>query len=301
MGGSVATLQGTNPWVTVNSAGSVTATNQVAGSVLNVNVSGSVAAFQGGNRVTSLVSTVPSSVIVGASIFGQLPAGTAVLGSVATLQGTNPWTTVHSAGSITSITIPAGSVLNANISGSVAAVRTGQLGTVMASIAGTYAAGAASVVSALGLLRMGVRNDTLASTLGDTTYQPTTLGPVGETITANAPITKWISGSASLLTAVGGSIIAIAAPGAGVFQYITGIQFSGFGSQSVLLTVAAGLNSTGSTIGRYVVPAGGSNSAFMLVNGIKTGPNTAITTSIGGSAAITSSVYVAIQGFTSTT
>lgn len=67
--GSVAALQGTNPW----------------------NMAGSVAAFQAGTRTTSLVSTVPSSVIVGASLFGQLPTGTAVLGSVAALQGTNPW------------------------------------------------------------------------------------------------------------------------------------------------------------------------------------------------------------------
>src|SRR3990167_5248745 len=48
--GSVAVLQGTNPWV----VGSISGT-------------------------------------VGSSIVGQLPGGTAVLGSVATLQGTNPW------------------------------------------------------------------------------------------------------------------------------------------------------------------------------------------------------------------
>ena len=59
-------------------------------------IAGSVVAFQGGTQVTSLVSTIPSSVIVGASIFGQLPAGTAVLGSVVTLQGTNPWVIVGS-------------------------------------------------------------------------------------------------------------------------------------------------------------------------------------------------------------
>lgn len=100
--GSVAVLQGTSPW---NIAGSVAAT------ITNttINVSGSVIGFQGtspwvvnfqnssllagqiGTRVSSLVSTIPSSVIVGASIFGQLPAGTAVLGSVAALQGTLPW------------------------------------------------------------------------------------------------------------------------------------------------------------------------------------------------------------------
>lgn len=123
--GSVVAFQGTTPWVTVGSvyqgtgwSGSVaaiivggsiatattnssvmllTGTNMV-GSVAAYQgsvpwaISGSVAAFQAGTNITSIVSTVPSSVIVGASIFGQLPAGTAVLGSVATLQGTNPWT-----------------------------------------------------------------------------------------------------------------------------------------------------------------------------------------------------------------
>ena len=101
IGGSVVAFEGAG-W-----SGSVAAliTNT------NVNVSGSVAAFKLGTWVTSLVSTVPSSVIVGTSIFGQLPAGTAPLGSVAVLQGTNPW----------------------NISGSVAAF---QAGTVITSISG---------------------------------------------------------------------------------------------------------------------------------------------------------------------
>lgn len=78
----------------------------------NLNVGGSVISFQGGTIVTSLVSTIPSSVIVGTSIFGQLPAGTAVLGSVATLQGTNPWTVVTPAASITSVTTPGGSIMS---------------------------------------------------------------------------------------------------------------------------------------------------------------------------------------------
>lgn len=112
--GSVATLQGTNPWVIVGSvygAGSVvafqpnpsvfqalvglmsTSASVITAPITNQNVSGSVVSFQAGTQITSLVSTVPSSVIVGTSIFGQLPAGTAPLGSVATLQGTNPWIT----------------------------------------------------------------------------------------------------------------------------------------------------------------------------------------------------------------
>lgn len=67
--GSVAALQATNPW----------------------NIAGSVAAFQAGTQITSLVSTIPSSVLVGASLFGQLPAGTAMIGSIAAYQGSVPW------------------------------------------------------------------------------------------------------------------------------------------------------------------------------------------------------------------
>lgn len=111
--GSVVSFQGTSPWLIVPTSGSITA-------------------LQGGTQITSLVSTVPSSVIVGASVFGTVPvtqvtspwvtvptsgsviatqAGTwstsvmtnvitsiatagQVMGSVATLQGTNPWKTV---------------------------------------------------------------------------------------------------------------------------------------------------------------------------------------------------------------
>lgn len=97
--GSVATLQGTNPWI-------------IVGSVYGA---GSVVSFQGGTQVTSLVSTIPSSVIVGASIFGQLPAGTAVLGSIATLQGTNPWIIT---GSVQGSFSPSG---NQSVSGTVGA------------------------------------------------------------------------------------------------------------------------------------------------------------------------------------
>lgn len=75
-------------------AGALLTVGSVSGSVGivgNPSVSGTVATTQQGAWTTSLVSTIPSSVIVGASIFGQLPAGTAPLGSVAVLQGTNPF------------------------------------------------------------------------------------------------------------------------------------------------------------------------------------------------------------------
>jgi len=102
--GSVTVLQGTNPWA----IGSISGTVDIGA------IPGSVLSQQLGTRIASVISSAPSSMLTGASIFGQLPAGTAVLGSVATLQGTNPW---NIAGSV--ITYPGAGF------GSVQAVQSG--------------------------------------------------------------------------------------------------------------------------------------------------------------------------------
>jgi len=108
--GSVVAFPGTNPWPVVN-VGSVISTNigsiitTQIGSVITTfkdssliavitskpSISGTVAVTEQGTWISSIVNTVPSSVLVGTSIFGQLPAGSAPLGSVAALQGTLPW------------------------------------------------------------------------------------------------------------------------------------------------------------------------------------------------------------------
>lgn len=262
--GSVVSLQGTTPWI-------------VVGSVYG---SGSVVAFQGGTRITSIVSTVPSSVIVGASIFGQLPAGTAPLGSVATLQGTNPWV-VTNVGSIVSINT--GSIISLNI-GSVITVWQSP------SIVGTYAEDAVHTTGEKGIFALQVRNDTMSSvTSADGDYSPIAGGPVGETITANAPITKWVRGTADLRVVLGASVTAIPAQGASIFTYITGIQLANMGSASVLVTFGGGL---GSILGYSIAPAGG-GSNILYPNALKTGENSAFTASISG----TASVLVSAQGF----
>src|SRR3990167_7749324 len=102
---SVATLQGTNPWtVTGNSSvqvvGAVPTTSVVV--VPGVGVLGSVATLQGTNpwfvQLTSgsvITTGGNSSVQVNNIVTGQssvyLIPGVGVLGSIATLQGTNPW------------------------------------------------------------------------------------------------------------------------------------------------------------------------------------------------------------------
>lgn len=260
----------------------------ISGTV-TVSVLGTVPTTQAGTVITSLVSTIPSSVIVGTSIFGQLPAGTAPIGSVATLQGTNPWVVINT-GSV--ITTQVGSVITVPQSSSVLAVPVGSVITVLQSpsVVGTYAEDAAHTSGEKGIFVMQVRNDTLSSiTSADGDYSPVAGGPVGETITANAPITKWVRGTADLRVVLGASVTAIAAQGASVFTYITGVQVANMGSASVLVTLAGGL---GSILGYTIAPAGG-GSNILYPNALKTGENSAFTASISG----TASVLVSAQGF----
>lgn len=83
---------------TVNAVQSGTVITSIAGipqasvhGTVNTSILGTVPVTESGTWNVSIISTIPSSVIVGASIFGQLPGGTAVVGSIAALQGTNPW------------------------------------------------------------------------------------------------------------------------------------------------------------------------------------------------------------------
>lgn len=270
----------------VNTAGSVVAF-QGAG------WSGSVAAVQAGTRITSLISTVPSSVIVGTSIFGQLPAGTAMVGSVVAYQGVTPWIETFSNSSI--LAVPVGSTIAILQSSSLFSA---QQGTWRVSVAGGYTAGQASVVSAVGLLNLAVRNDTMASTLSaDAQYSPLVVGPVGEIITANAPITKWISGTQSVLGPgqFGPSVIVLAAAGAGKFNYVTGLQIANFSAPSVLVTL---YSATDSILGRLVAPSGGTMVQIYYSNPLKTLANTGFTASVFGT---NSSIFLSAQGFTSTT
>lgn len=148
----------------------------VTGSV-QAAVSGSVAAVQIGTRVTSIVSITPSSVLVGASIFGQLPAGTAVLGSVAALQGTNPW----------------------NVAGSVAAF---QAGTQITSVSGNV-----TVVSSIA----GGIFPVSGSVAAVVTNFPTTQNVSGSVV-ATQGTNPWVIGSIVGTVFVAGSVAAIGTP-----------------------------------------------------------------------------------------
>lgn len=293
--GSVSALQGTNPWTIVHPAASITSVTNPAGSITAVSATAlagsiiSVAMVAG--SIAAVSATAPA---------GSVMATNQVAGSIMSVSATQP------AASIMSVTNPGGSVTgvrtdNASIIATFqnSSLFSAQQGTWRVSVAGGYTAGAASVVNAVGFLNFGVRNDALASTLAaDAQYQPLVVGPVGEMIVANSPISKWVRGTASIMTSAGGSVLVITAPAAGVFTYLTGVQYGGFGPQSVLLTISGGL---GSVLGQYAIPAGGSQVVGFLPNAIKSGPGTAVTASIGGAGATTSSVYIGLQGFSSNT
>lgn len=276
-------------------------------SVITVWQNSSIQAVQAGTRITSVISSTPSSMLVGASIFGQLPAGTAPLGSVAALQGTNPWAVVN-VGSIISIntgsiiTTNTGSVIVVFQSSSVIAVATGSVVSVPSnnsvltiwqspSIVGSYAEDTAAATGDKGLFVLGVRNDTLSSvTSADGDYSSFVLGPAGEHIVANAPLTKWVQGTADMRgPATIHSVAVIAAQGASIFTYVTGVQVVNFGPSSVIVTFSG---ATSSVIGYTIAPAGG-GSNIVYPNALKTNANGAFSASISGLA----SVLVSAQGF----
>ena len=197
-----------------------------ASGVLPVIVPGSIAAAQIGTRISSLVSTIPSSVIVGASIFGQLPAGTAVLGSVATLQGTNPW-------------IVTGSVQTVATNTSVLVLNNPLVitGSVQGAGGGTQYAESDVVATATGTAIM-FKKDISASTIAIVSPQnplPTSVqGTVGASIIGTVPITV-VDGTriSSLVSTVPSSVLV----GASIFGTAPVTQ-SGTWIQSVIGAIA---------------------------------------------------------------
>ena len=197
-----------------------------ASGVLPVIVPGSIAAAQIGTRISSLVSTIPSSVIVGASIFGQLPAGTAVLGSVATLQGTNPW-------------IVTGSVQTVATNTSVLVLNNPLVitGSVQGAGGGTQYAESDVVATATGTAIM-FKKDISASTIAIVSPQnplPASVqGTVGASIIGTVPITV-VDGTriSSLVSTVPSSVLV----GASIFGTAPVTQ-SGAWSQSVVGIIA---------------------------------------------------------------
>lgn len=243
---------------------------------------GSVVSFQSGTRVTSLVSTVPSSVMVGASIFGQLPAGTAMLGSVAAYQGAVPWVVNFQNSSI--IAINAGSVI---------AIPAGSVITVLQapSIVGTYAEDAASASGDKGLFNLGVRNDTLSSLVSaDLDYGGQAQDAMGRQI-----IKPFASEDATIISFTGsvvsGSVTLIQASALGKKSYITDYWITNTGSTLGVVTFKDG---SASVIGYGSAPAtSGSNSQGINIP-LKTANAQDLTFSVSPSQSI---LYLTVKGY----
>ncbi len=283
---SVATLQGTNPWVVQLTSGSVITT--------------------GGNSSVQVVGQMPPQSVSGVGTFSIDPVGSGSIiakltnSSVTALQGTNPWfvqltsgsvittggnSSVQVVGQIPPTSVSGVGLFNVNPTGNGSVITTFSNSP---SIVGTYAEDSGHVTADKGIFMLGVRNDTMSSiTSADLDYTPWTTGPVGEGITANSPITKWISGQTSVM--YGTSVQAIAPQGDSVFTYITGLQLANPSANASLVKITGGL---GSVLGWTIAPAnGGSNIVFP--NALKTGENSGISASISG----VSSVYVTLEGF----
>lgn len=240
----------------------------------NVNTSGSVVAFQGGGWTASIVNTVPSSVLVGASIFGQLPAGTAVLGSVATLQGTNPW------------------FITGSIQGGVSIL--GGTVTVTGTVADSanVAEDVAHVDGQIGKFVLGVRNDTVASFAGSNgDYTPHGFDSAGRTVIKPfAPEEARIEGYISLTSTSMTTLVAAA--GAGLKNYITDIWAANTGATTTLLTFSSGGGS--SVLGYTIVPTGGGSNLIGLHMPIRTEANATFGVQAGTA---TSTLYVTVKGY----
>lgn len=281
-------------------------------------------AYQPFNGITSIVSTVPSSVQVGASVMGTVPVTQAstwiasVFGNVSVI-GTVPvtqagiWATsmvgvasVTQAGiwnvgitasvgaAVTNITASIAANLqstNASIftvvNSSVAAYVTWPL----ASIAGTYNEDNAHTTQDRGIFMLHVRNDTLASvTSTDQDYSTNAVGPSGETVVANSPFTKWIQADTSIMANV--SVQAMVAQGTSIFTYITAVQLANTSPNNVYVTFTGGLGGKSSVLGYAPAPAN-SGAVLTLPNAWKTGANSGVSASVSGMG----SVFLSLQGF----
>lgn len=287
----------------------------------HASVAGSVTAFQGGvwnvtatgNSSVQVVGVVPTTSVI-------VVPGIGVLGSVAVLQGTNPFFVQLTSGSVittggnSSVQVvglmPPQSVsgvgqfnVNHNGNGSVLVLNLGSIATAPfpASVSGvgifnTNPIGSGSVfaklinssvtayqgatpwvttgsvqgvMSVLGTLPVtGFRNDTLASTLGvDLTGRSFALDSAGRTLTKpyapeEARIQSVIATNNSTSTSL------LAAGGAGLRTYVTDAFVTNTSATPTLVSFTDGDNSV---IGRTIAPATGGSNLISLTTPMRTG------------------------------
>ena len=286
--GSVVAFQGTSPWLTVPT-------------------SGSIIANQGGTVITSVVNIVPSSMIVGASIFGQVPvfniggvssvfsaggissvtqAGAwthSVVGSVTAYQGAVPWVMNFQNSSIIAIN-----------AGSVVALSQGSVITVLQSpsIVGTYSEDAAHTTADRGLFVLGVRNDAVASfASANLEYSPMGTDSAGRSVTKPfAPEEARVEGYNSV---VSGSVTTlVGAGGAGLRNYITDIILANTGATTALVTFRSGGGT--SVLGYGIAPAGGGSNMLGFATPMRTLANETFDFQVVPSSSV---IYAKVSGY----
>jgi len=302
--------------------GNVTVVSSIAGGIFPI--SGSVSAVVTNN--VTVVSSIAGGIFpISGSVAAVITNSPTVLvnnGSVVAFQGGAPWLQTFSNSSIIGInagsvvTLSQGSVITLNQGSSILAVPVGsvitvfqsssvittwkdssvfsaQQGTWRTSVTGTTAANSASIISGLGFVTMGVRNDGMGSVLAGTDgfYGPFATGSWGDQIVSLAPSSVWTSGIGSVYTGTPQPIIGSVS---GRFINVTGIQVANASANNVYLTFyGTGIGSVaGSIIGYTVVPAnGGSNINYPVP--LRTQVSQPFQASVSGVA----SVLLSAQGF----
>lgn len=263
----------------------------------NVSVVGVVSAQQSGTVISSLVSTVPSSVIVGASVFGNVGiSGTPnvnTAGSVVAFQG-GAWTASLVSATPSSVIVGASifglppvnvTNTNLNVGGSVVAFISGTPNVNTAgSVVAFQGTSPWAVTNAGSIITVWQNSSVLAVPVGSVIA--VVQGSVAQGVFSSPSV---VQGTADLRVVQGGSVAALASPGAGIRTYVTAVQISNFGSSSVLVKIS---DNTTSTLGWTIAPAGGGSNYNPLYRSAAASP---ITASINA----TASVLVSMQGYTS--
>ncbi len=243
--------------------------NQSVSGTVQVDVRGSVAVAIISGSVA--VATGNSSVM--------LLNGTNVIGSVATLQGTNPW-------------IVSG---NASVTGTMSVLGTVPVTQstnpwVVGSIVGTYAEDAAHTTADKGIFVLTVRNDTVASTASaDLDYTVHAADSAGRTlIKMFAPEESRLDTASSVVST---SVTSLFPSVVGLRNYVTDIMIANTGSVATLVTFKDGSTSI---LGFTIAPAGGGSN----INGMAFPMRTAPSQDFVYQAAVSSSVlYVTAKGY----
>lgn len=251
------------------------------------NMNSSITAYQGGAWSTSITGGYVN--VIGSVL---------TVGSITALQGTNPWIVNMPSPSVLVIQ-PGGSVMNVNVSGSVAAVINnssvlalqGTLPWVIQSIVGTYSEDAAHATTDKGIFTLMVRNDTLSSiTSSDVDYSPHVVDAVGRTIIKpfageNATI---ISYTGSVVSA---SVTLIQPSVIGSRSYITDFWVTNTGSVAQLVTFQGGDTSV---VGYTIAPAGGGSNSPGIAIPLKTTLSQDLAFKTTGTSSV---IYMTIKGY----